>query len=101
MGLFTPTPQGQTAPPPPDGADELTRQKNKLKAEGDSIHDFSGRMARQIPSPGGVTANDFEDNFVPGFESGYTGKTPETTDTPYDLPLAQRPKVRILDKGDY
>lgn len=101
MGLFTPTPKGETPPPPPDGGDELERQKTRLKNEGNSIADFSTKMARQIPAPGGMTAKQFEDNFVPGFETGYVAKTPETSDTPYDLATNTRPKVRILDKGDY
>jgi hypothetical protein len=114
MGIFTPPPSGETSEQrqtreqqeqqqnDQKGGDELTKQKNKLKNEGESIHNFSKTMAAQIPkSQGGMTANDFENKFVPGFESGYINQTPDTTDTPYDEPYSQRPKVRILSKGDY
>lgn len=114
MGIFTPPPTGETPEQKQaretqeqqerdsKAGDELNKQKNKLKTEGESIHNFSVKMAEQIPkSQGGMTASQFENQFVPGFESGYINQTPDTTDTPYEEPYSQRPKVKILSKGDY
>ncbi len=78
---------------------DLQKRKKALKKDADDTHAFGRKLASKIPQQGGMTVSDFE-KWVPGFESGYVGKTPDPSDTPYDLGLSKRPKVRILDRGE-
>lgn len=83
-------------------SDAITKSKNQMKQQGDSIYSFGQKLASTIPSvSGGLSIDEFE-AWAADFENGFTQFTPDTTDTPYEMPFAQRPKVRILNRGtDY
>lgn len=78
--------------------DDLAKKKKALKKDAEDTHAFGRKLASKIPQQGGMTVDQFE-RWIPGFESGYTGKTPDPKDTPYDAAYSKRPKVRILDRG--
>jgi hypothetical protein len=80
---------------------ERAKAKAALKKDADDTHAFAQDLARKIPSQsGGMSIADFKNKFIPGFESGYVGLTPETTDTPYGMPATNRPKIKILSEGN-
>lgn len=79
---------------------EKAKAKASLKKDADDTHVFAQSLARKIPSQsGGMSVDDFKNKFVPNFETGYTGLTPDTTDTPYNMPTTNRPKIKILSEG--
>lgn len=85
-------------PTPQDTA--KAKAKASLKKDAEDTHEFAQTLARKIPSQsGGMSVDDFKNKFVPGFESGYTNLTADTTDTPYGMPTSNRPKIKILSEG--
>lgn len=78
--------------------DDITSKKDALKKQGTQIEDYSKLLGAKIPGAGGMTLKDFEDKWIPSFETGYTKATPDTTDTPYGKDYSKRPKVKIIDR---
>jgi NAD+--asparagine ADP-ribosyltransferase len=80
---------------------QISDRKTRLKKDGKDLNSLSRQLAAMIPGQGGMSVSDFK-NWAEQFESGYTTYTPSPTDTPYEQPYSQRPKVRILSEGtDY
>lgn len=79
--------------------DQQDKKKTALKKEGENIYQLSQQLAKQIPGQSGMTVDDFKNKWIPGFEQGYVQYTPDTKDTPYDLPYGNRPKVKIIQEG--
>jgi hypothetical protein len=77
---------------------DLLNKKETLKRQGTQIEDYSKFLGTKIPGSSGMTVKDFENKWIPGFETGYVGKTPDANDIPYGDPYSKRPKVRIIDK---
>lgn len=78
---------------------DVNDRKGRLKQDGAQLNTLSAQLAGLIPnSNGGMSVSDFK-RFAESFEQGHTQYTPDTTDTPYEQPLSQRPKVRILSEG--
>jgi NAD+--asparagine ADP-ribosyltransferase len=80
---------------------QINDRKTRLKKDGSDLNSLSRQLAAMIPGSGGMSVADFKE-WTEQFEAGFTIYTPSPTDTPYERPYNQRPKVRILSEGtDY
>jgi hypothetical protein len=73
---------------------DITKRKTKLKASVKGMDATAARLAQYSVKAQGGTLDDLQKT-IEAIETGGVNLTPEQ-DTPYDLPYANRPKVRIL-----
>jgi hypothetical protein len=65
--------------------------KAKFRKEGDDIYNLGSSLAKSPQKK----ADDFRE-WCNRFEEGYTDKTAEADDTPYNRPRGNRPRITIL-----